>query len=82
MLIIGVYTYQMMWFKSADELITLLLALLCMVDILGNKNHQQYKGLFVVVGIMIFYLLYSLFSVHYNTGKAIAYDFFIQIKTP
>ncbi len=80
MLIIGVYTYQMMWFKSADELITLLLALLCMVDILGNKNHQQYKGLFVVVGIMIFYLLYSLFSVHYNTGKAIAYDFFIQIK--
>ena len=80
MLIVGVYTYQMMWFKSSDELITLLLALLCMLDMLGNRNHQRYKGLFLVVGIMLFYALYSLFFVHYNTSKAIMYDFFIQIK--
>ena len=80
MLIVGVYTYQLMWFKSSDELITLLLAALCVLDILGNRNHRQYKGLFAVVGIMTFYMLYSLFFVHYNTSKAIMYDFFIQLK--
>ena len=80
MLIAGVYTYQMLWFQSSDELITLLLALLCMLDLLANKNHQRYKGLFLVVGIMFFYVLYSLFFVHYNTPKAIMYDFFIQLK--
>lgn len=80
MLIAGVYTYQLMWFKSSDELITLLFAALCVLDILGNKNHQRYKGLFVIIGIMTFYMIYSLFFVHYNTAKAIMYDFFIQIK--
>ncbi len=80
MLIVGVYTYQLMWFKSADELITLLLAALCVLDILGNRNHRQYKGLFVIIGIMTFYMLYSLFFVHYNTAKAIMSDFFIQLK--
>ena len=75
-----IYTYQLMWFKSSDELITLLLALLCVLDILSNKNHRRYKGLFWIVGIMTFYLLYSLVGVHYNTPKAIFYDFFIQIK--
>ena len=80
MLIVGVYTYQMLWFQSSDELITLLMALLCMLDMLANKNHQRYKGLFAVVGVMTFYLLYSMFALHYNTPKAILYDFFIQIK--
>lgn len=80
MLIVGVYTYQLMWFQSSDELITLLLAFLCILDLVGNRNHQRYKGLFLVIGIMLFYVLYSLFFVHYNTSKAIMYDFFIQIK--
>ena len=80
MLVAGIYTYQLMWFKSSDELITLLLALLCVLDILSNKNHRRYKGLFWIVGIMTFYLLYSLVGVHYNTPKAMFYDFFIQIK--
>ena len=80
MLIVGVYTYQLRWFQSSDELITLLMALLCMLDMLANKNHQRYKGLFAVVGVMTFYLLYSMFALHYNTPKAILYDFFIQIK--
>lgn len=80
MLIAGVYTYQMLWFQSADELIILMLSLLCMLDLLANKNHRRYKGLFAIVGVMTFYLLYSLFVLHYNTPKAIMYDFFIQLK--
>ncbi len=80
MLIVGVYTYQLMWFQSSDELITLLFALLCILDILSNKNHQRYKGLFVIIGVMTFYLLYSLFALSYNTPYAILYDFFIQLK--
>ena len=51
MLVAGIYTYQLMWFKSSDELITLLLALLCVLDILSNKNHRRYKGLFWIVEI-------------------------------
>lgn len=80
MLIVGVYTYQLRWFQSSDELITLLFALLCILDILSNKNHQRYKGLFVIIGVMTFYLLYSLFALSYNTPYAILYDFFIQLK--
>lgn len=80
MLVVGVYTYQLMWFQSSDEILTLLMALLCMLDILGNKNHYRYKGLFAIVGVMIFYVLYSLVIVHYNTPKAVMTDFFIQIK--
>ena len=80
MLVVGVYTYQLMWFQSSDEILTLLMALLCMLDILGNKNHYRYKGLFAIVGVMIFYVLYSLVIVHYNTPKAVMTDFFIQLK--
>ena len=43
MLIVGVYTYQLMWFKSADELITLLLApcafwIFWVTGIIGNTK--------------------------------------------
>src|SRR5699024_11757368 len=45
-----------------------------------TRRSSDLKGLFWIVGIMTFYLLYSLVGVHYNTPKAIFYDFFIQIK--
>ncbi len=80
MLICGLYTYQLLWFKPADEMFVLSLALLCVLDILGNKNPRRYKGLFLVIGVMTFYLFYSLFALHYNTPKAILSDYFIQIK--
>ena len=75
MLIVGVYTYQMLWFQSSDELITLLMALLCMLDMLANKNHQRYKGLFAVVGVMTFYLLYSMFcpSLQHAQGDSVRF---------
>ena len=58
MLVAGIYTYQLMWFKSSDELITLLLALLCVLDLLSTKKHRRYKGIFLIVGIITFYMLY------------------------
>ncbi len=81
MLVLGLYLYQLGWFKPMDELVTLLFALLCVLDILANKNHSRYKGLFAVIGVMTFYLFYSMFALHYNSTQAILSDFFIQIKS-
>ncbi len=80
LMLIGLYSYQLIWFKPYDEMIVLSLVLLCIVDILCNKNHRRYKGLFLAVGVMTFYMLYSIFALHYNSPKAILSDYFIQIK--
>ena len=55
MLVAGIYTYQLMWFKSSDELITLLLALLCVLDILSNKN--QHRQIVYSLDILLFVCL-------------------------
>lgn len=68
------------WLTAVDELATLVLAGCAMFDCLVNGNWRRYKLLWVVMGVMTFYALYSVTMVHYNTPKAVAIDWIIQLK--
>lgn len=66
--------------KFLDELMVLIMMLLVMLDVLVNRNFKRYKLLWVITGIMIFYSLYSIFFMSYNTKIAVLYDFIAQMK--
>ncbi len=55
---------------------------MCLVflDVVVNKQFKKYKLLWMVTGIMLFYAIYSLTWVSYNTPKAVLYDFIAQMK--
>ena len=55
---------------------------MCLVflDVVVNKQFKKYNLLWVITGIMLFYAIYSLTWVSYNTPKAIFQDFIVQMK--
>lgn len=67
-------------FKGADELGVLLMVLLIALDLAINRSFKRYAGLFCVIGIMASYAVYSIVFLNYNTTKAIALDFIIELK--
>ena len=67
-------------FKSADELGVLFMLILIGLDMAFNRQIMRYKGMFMVIGILAFYAVYSLSFLHFNTGKAILVDFVIESK--
>lgn len=67
-------------FKSADELGVLFMLILIGLDMAFNRQIMRYKGMFIVIGILAFYAVYSLSFLHFNTGKAILVDFVIESK--
>ena len=50
------------------------------LDMAFNRQIMRYKGMFIVIGILAFYAVYSLSFLHFNTGKAILVDFVIESK--
>lgn len=66
--------------KVADELIAGLLGVLAVADCLFNNAWRRYTLLWIIMGIVTFYALYSLVFVHYNTPRAILTDWIIQLK--
>lgn len=67
-------------FKSADELGVLFMLILIGLDMAFNRQIMRYKGMFMVIGILAFYAVYSMTFLHFNTGKAILVDFVIESK--
>ena len=67
-------------FKSADELGVLFMLILIGLDMAFNRQIMRYKGMFMVIGILAFYAVYSLLFLQFNTGKAILVDFVIESK--
>ena len=63
-----------------DELGVLFMLILIALDIAVNKNFKRYTSICCVVGIMAFYAVYSVVALKFNTPKAIANDFIIQLK--
>lgn len=53
---------------------------LTFLDVVINKQYKKYKLLWILIGIMTFYAIYSLTFVSYNTPKAVCYDFIAQLK--
>ena len=67
-------------FKLTDELLMVGLLTLTGLDILYNRAWRKYRMLFVLLGILLFYLLYSYAFSSYNTAWAKTSDFLIQMK--
>lgn len=66
--------------KFLDELLVFFMMCLAFLDVIINKQYKKYKLLWIVMGIMTFYAIYSLTWVSYNTPKAVLYDFIAQLK--
>lgn len=54
--------------------------LLVMLDVLVNRDFKRYNLLWCIAGIMIFYSLYTILFMSYNTKVAVLYDFIAQMK--
>lgn len=67
-------------FKPADELGVLFMLILIGLDMAFNRQIMRYKGMFIVIGILAFYAVYSMAFLHFNTRKAILVDFVIESK--
>ncbi len=67
-------------FKSADELGVLFMFVIIALDLAINRNFKRYNGLFLVVGIMSFYAIYSMTALNFNIKSAIVHDFIIELK--
>lgn len=63
-----------------DELITLTLIGMAVADSIMNGRWKLYCGLWLVLGIIVFYTFYSLICVHFNTARYILTDTLIEIK--
>lgn len=66
--------------KFLDELLAFFMMCLVFLDVIINKQYKKYKLLWIVIGIMTFYAVYSLTWVSYNTPRAILQDFVVQLK--
>ena len=67
-------------FKFTDEILVVFMMSLVFLDVVLNKQYKKYKMLWAIMGVMAFYMIYSLVFVSYNTPKAILQDFVAQIK--
>lgn len=63
-----------------DELASMILIGVIGVDCLMNKNWLRYKLLWVIMGIMTVYAIYSSIVLNFNTIKYIVIDWLIQLK--
>lgn len=71
---------SILYVKFIDELGCYLLGAVAVADILVNRNFGRYKLVFLFVAFFAFYILYSIFFVHYNTTKYILIDAIIELK--
>lgn len=63
-----------------DELIALLMGVVVLLDAMVNNRWKHYRLLYAMVAIMGFYAVMSVTCYHFNTTKAILYDFVLQMK--
>ena len=81
-LVLGVIFYDlfnMAGFSYIDEICALLLFILFGINVLRSKNWAFDKIFLLILGIFLFYLVYSLY-IGSNSPRAILMDFVIQIK--
>lgn len=63
-----------------DEICSTLLMGVALADCLFNNNWKRYKLLWLLIGVMTFYAVYSFTAVHFNIPKAIVLDWLIEMK--
>lgn len=72
---------SVMYITFLDELFALVFGILAGIDCLVNNHWKRYKLLWIIIGIMTFYAIYSLTYVHFQTPAGIALDWVIELKT-
>lgn len=71
-------SYQ--YVKFSDEICAMSLFGVATLDCVVNSNWHRYRLLFLIIGIMTFYAVYSILLRHYNTPAYIFADWVIEIK--
>lgn len=71
---------SIMFIKYLDELGSFAFLAIAFADCLLNRNFKRYVPLFVMVGVMLFYLVYTLMFKSYNTTPYVLMDFVLEIK--
>lgn len=71
---------SVMFVKYLDELGSFVFFAIALADCLLNRNFKRYIPLFVLVGVMLFYLVYTLLFKSYNTPPYVFMDFVLEIK--
>lgn len=67
-------------FKPTDELCLFSFAILGFFDMIYNRRWREYTLFYISLGVMSFYLFYSMLFLSYNIKWAIINDFIIQMK--
>ncbi len=75
-LLVPSYSYV----KFNDEICSMSLLGVAMLDCMVNSNWRRYRLLFIIVGVMTFYALFTLIFKHYNTPEYVLVDWIIEIK--
>ena len=68
------------YLTSIDELLSILFAVIGVWDSITNNRWKRYSFLWILLGVMMFYLIYSFTAVHFNTTRAIFFDFLVELK--
>ena len=66
--------------KYIDELGSFSFLAIAVADCLINRNLKRYIPLFALVGVMLFYLVYTLLFKSYNTTPYVLMDFVLEMK--
>lgn len=80
MLFMGLYFYNALPLEFIDELLLYLLLAFSVFVAIEKRCISNFRGVWLILGIFLFYLLYSLFVTKINTPKAAFNDFIIQLK--
>ena len=66
--------------KYIDELCAVALGVIAVLDAIVNGNWKRYKLLWIIMGIMTFYAIYSVAFLSFNTLPYIIVDWIIELK--
>lgn len=69
-----------MFLRYVDELSAVALGAMAILDSVLNGNWRRYRLLWVIIGIMTFYAIYSVLFLSFNTVKYIIVDWIIELK--
>lgn len=82
-IIIGTFALivpSVQFLKYLDELVAVILLTLAVADSIVNGAWRRYRLLWILLGIMAFYAVYSMTVVRYNTRMAIIIDILVESK--
>lgn len=71
---------SIMFIKYLDEIGSFAFLAIAFADCLLNRNFKRYIPLFAMMGVMLFYLVYTLMFKSYNTPQYVLMDFVLEIK--